>query len=373
MRLPSRNGRSRPGGAASSAADGRTGPAVTGQAVSELEASAQRNPDDPKGWVLLGLAYLDRNEYPRALEAFQRAVKVGPESAEAQTGLVSRWRRRRICRRPSQNSGEPSRWTRRYGRAYSNLGSTLAQSGDYAGAVQVFRQALALEPNSVGAHLNLGTALRETGNLDEALEHLRKVAEANPNDAAVQYQLGQTLGQSGNAPDAIAAFERALALDPEKREAYYALGSALKQQSAARKATVSPASPADDPVRRAQEPLGQGDLRAARAQLEEAVRLDETDAEAHTLLGFTLGQQGDLPAAILHLERAIALRPDSVAGALPSRRGAVVQRRERACCDASSARASSWIRRQARARLFSAWCCANAAIGPVRARACSTR
>ena len=281
------------------------------QAVSELEASAQRNPDDPKGWVLLGLAYLDRNEYPRALEAFQRAVTVGPESAEAHNWLGVALAEKADLPAAIAEFRRAVALDSKYGRAYSNLGSTLAQSGDYAGAVQVFRQALALEPNSVGAHLNLGTALRETGDLDGALEHLRKVADSDPNDASVQYQLGQTLGQSGNAPDAIAAFERALALDPEKREAYYALGSALKQQSAARKATVSPASPADDPVRRAQESLGQGDLRAARAQLEEAIRLDDTHAEAHTLLGFTLGQQGDLPAAIRHLERAIALRPDS--------------------------------------------------------------
>ena len=47
-------------------------------ALSELEALTKRNPDDPKGWVLLGLAYLDRNDYPRALDAFQHAVKVGP-------------------------------------------------------------------------------------------------------------------------------------------------------------------------------------------------------------------------------------------------------------------------------------------------------
>ena len=37
--------------------------------LGELETFTARNPDDPKGWVLLGLAYWDRNEYPRALYA----------------------------------------------------------------------------------------------------------------------------------------------------------------------------------------------------------------------------------------------------------------------------------------------------------------
>ena len=56
----------------------RAGPAVTGAGRRRTRGVTARNPDDPKGWVLLGLAYLDRNEDPRALEAFQRAVKAGP-------------------------------------------------------------------------------------------------------------------------------------------------------------------------------------------------------------------------------------------------------------------------------------------------------
>ena len=53
-------------------------------------------------------------------------------------------------------------------------------SGDFAEAVDVFQKALALEPNSVAAHMNLGMALREKGDLTGALEHLRGVAAAIP-------------------------------------------------------------------------------------------------------------------------------------------------------------------------------------------------
>ena len=41
------------------------------------------------------------------------------------------------------------------------------------------------------------------------------------------------------------------------------------------------------------------------------MRLDATHADAHILLGFVLGQQGDLSSARAHLERAVALQPDS--------------------------------------------------------------
>ena len=135
---------------------------------------------------------------------------------------------------------------------------------------------------------------------------------ANPTNANVQYELGQTLRQSGDLAGAIAAFESALQIDPELREGYYALGVTLKQQSASvRKPSPVPASPADDLYKRGQEAAARGDLDAARQQLTEALRLDETDAEAQSLLGFVLGQQGDLASALIHLQRAVELRPES--------------------------------------------------------------
>ncbi len=176
----------------------------------------------------------------------------------------------------------------------------------------MFQKALALEPNSLAAHMNLGMALREKGDTEAALEHLRRVAAGDPDNAGVHYELGQTLRQSGDLAGAVAAFEKALESDPELREAYYGLGQALKQQSASsRKPPVPVESPADDLFTRAQEPAGRGELSAAREQLTEAIRLDEKHAEAHNLLGFMLGQQGDLPSAVGHLERAIALGPES--------------------------------------------------------------
>ena len=47
--------------------------------VSQLEAAVRRDPKSPSAHIALGLAYWGRNEYPRALQAFRRAVEVtGP-------------------------------------------------------------------------------------------------------------------------------------------------------------------------------------------------------------------------------------------------------------------------------------------------------
>jgi len=278
----------------------------------------KRDPGNPSAHVALGLAYWGRNEYPRALEQFQRAVAVGPRSAEAHNWLGV------ALSEKSDLPGAVAQFRKaieldpKYGRAYTNLGSALATSGDYAEAVEVFKKALAFEPNNLGAHVNLGLALRGKGDLEAALPHLRKAVEGDPANAAFRYELGQTLRQNGELPAAIAAFEKAIELDPEKREAYYALGVALRQQGTTARRSAPGAgaepetkSPAADAYARAVEAVGRGELAPARDALTEALRLDDGHAGAHRVLGFVLGQQGDFPQALSHLERAVALEPQS--------------------------------------------------------------
>jgi len=280
--------------------------------LSELETAVERHPGDPRLLVILGIAYLDRDDDVRALETFQRAVKAAPESAEAHNWLGVALAAKEDIGAAVGEFRKAVALDPKYGRAYSNLGSALVQSGEFAEAAKVFQAALTLEPNNIAAHLNLGMALREKGDLPGALEHLRKVAAEDRENAGVHYELGQTLRQAGDLAGAAAAFEKALEINPELREGYYALGTTLKQRAAtARKPPTSAPSAADDLYKRGQAAAAQGDLDAAREFLASALKRDQKHAGAHTLLGFTLGQQGDLRSGIAHLERAIALDPGS--------------------------------------------------------------
>ena len=238
----------------------------------------------------------------------------------------------------------------------------------------MFRKALALEPESIAAHFNLGMALREKGDLDAALHHLRRVVEAEAGNAAVHYELGQTLRQSGELGGAIAEFERALEINPELREGYYALGAALKQQSAtARRPAPPPSSPADEAVARAKAAAARNDLKTAGDALADALQRDANHAEAHTLQGYVLGQQGNLSAALPHLQRAdesfVRNRPrHGTTSARPCGTAARERRRLPNC-----ARACGSIPGRRAGMLFSAWRCSKPAISPVPARASNVR
>src|SRR6266404_5923334 len=279
--------------------------------LSQIEGELKQHPNSPKLYVALGLAYWDRNDYPHALEAFQRAVKLGPASAEAHNWLGVATLEKGDFPGAAAEFRKAISLDPKYARAYANLGSALAKNGELAEAVEVFRKALVLEPKNAAARVNLAVALREKGDAKGALVHLRLVAEREPNNVNVEYLLGQTLQQSGDLRGAIATFENAVRIDPEFREGYYALGLALKQQAASlRKPPQPAASPADDLYKRGQQAAARGDLKEAEGLLGEALSKDDSHADAQNLLGLILGQQGDLPAALVHLERAVALWPD---------------------------------------------------------------
>jgi tetratricopeptide (TPR) repeat protein len=283
------------------------------QTPSQIEAAIKRDPNNSKLHVALGLAYLDKNDFPRALEAFQRAVKIAPSSAEAHNWLGVAIMEKADLPGAIAEFRKAVALDPKSARAYTNLGSALAKSGEITEAVDIFKKALALEPHNMAAEMNLGVALREKGDAEDALMHMRRVAAAEPKHASVQYELGQTLRQSGDLPAAVACFEKALQIDPELREGYYGLGLVLKKQGAeaARKLPSPQERAADDPYKRAQETAARGDLNAAKDLLIEAVRRNDSDGEAHNLLGYIQGQQGDLEPAVNHLQRAVELLPDS--------------------------------------------------------------
>jgi tetratricopeptide (TPR) repeat protein len=278
--------------------------------VIQIQASIKREPRNSTLYINLGQAYWKNGDSQQAFDAFKQALTLAPASAEAHNWLGAFLMGRGNLPDAISELRKAVSLDPKYARAYTNLGSALAKSSDLAGAVSAFQKALALEPNNWTAHLNLGLALRENGDSAGALVHLRRVVQAQPKNPTVQCELGQTLRQNGDLFAAATAFERALEIDPEMREAYYGLGFTLKQQAAAaRKGAALPAS--SEYLREAQGAMTNGDLSTAKEQLLKAVSADESDGDAHNLLGYILGQQGDTASALPHLERAVALRPGS--------------------------------------------------------------
>jgi eukaryotic-like serine/threonine-protein kinase len=198
------------------------------------------------------------------------------------------------------------------GRAYLN-----AEPQKAAEAVHFLSIAVALRPDSTGAHLHLGLALQGQGRLDRAVAEYREAIRLKPDLALTHNNLGNALLEQGRLDLAVAEYETVIRLKPDFAMAHSNLGLALRDQGRLDRAVAEceTAIRLKPDVAKSHLNLGnalydQGHLDRAVAEFETVIRLKPDFAEAHNNLGVILRDQGRLDRAVAEFETAIQLQPD---------------------------------------------------------------
>src|SRR5271170_1993258 len=57
------------------------------QAKSKIQEELQQNPSSVEGYILLGIAYADEEDFANALQSFQQALKIKPNSTRTRNSL----------------------------------------------------------------------------------------------------------------------------------------------------------------------------------------------------------------------------------------------------------------------------------------------
>jgi tetratricopeptide (TPR) repeat protein len=117
-----------------------------------------------------------------AVEAFENALKLKPNSLEAKTGL---------------------------GVAYVNGGATPMQG------IGLLREVVAQEPDNINANLNLGLFSMKSGQFEKAVDRFKTVLKQKP-DFETYFYLAESYKQLGRKNEAIAAYQKCkeLVADP---------------------------------------------------------------------------------------------------------------------------------------------------------------
>ena len=111
--------------------------------------------------------------------------------------------------------------------AYNNLGNILYQANRIPEAMDLFKQALRINP--AVAHYSLGNALVLTGRTSEAIDQYKQALRINPDFAEVHNNLGNALFLTGRTSEAIDQYKEALRINPNYADAHNNLGAVLGQ------------------------------------------------------------------------------------------------------------------------------------------------
>lgn len=259
-------------------------PAARGQ----LEQAAAMDPQDASTWQALAVTLRRLELFAEAAEAFRRSLALDDTNVDVAEAFVECSERagasdadRASAYMALANAYYASKRLKEAadacGRAvalhaatntYLGYGTILAALDDYAGAIDKFDHAIALDADNFDARARKGEVLRLTGKLDEAVSVLKTVpahagepykfalgslAAAYASlkrydeariavDAALgidpQYYFGlltraNVLQGDGHMDDAIAAYGQVLAVYPGSTEARFLLAEALRVKGAA--------------------------------------------------------------------------------------------------------------------------------------------
>ena len=172
----------------------------------------EHTPQEPMGYVNLGLTYEARQDTLRAIRTYQRALAVAPSHRVAQRNLLSLARQ--------QNDTTLEAQTLAYTAddlsydSYFQRGLSYLRQDEYDSAVRHFTQALALEPHRSEALLQRGFAYEKMLRFSEALADYTTVVRLDPTVDKAYSNRGNIYFRQKEYERAVDDYNQALAIDP---------------------------------------------------------------------------------------------------------------------------------------------------------------
>lgn len=175
-------------------------------------------------------------------------------------------------------------------RRLKNRGSDLRKKGDFAGAIQHFEWALAVNPKCTTCLKDLGEIMNAKKNYAAAEKYVRQALELlEEKDSDALFTLGIVLSELGRDDESMEAYSKSLSINAEDAELCYNLGVKYGAKQ---------------------------DYAKERLMYEKAVQIEPTFSDALVNWGSSLAESGDLDAAEAKFIEAIAASTDTAPKAM---------------------------------------------------------
>jgi tetratricopeptide (TPR) repeat protein len=200
-------------------------------------------------WYYSGLVYEDQGRWQDALDAYQHGLDFGGFRYVRRSGLSYRsgliyqlWLEPidlDAALAAYETALKDNKFNNHLEKAdcYYRRGQVLWwQRSNLREAIDAFRQAIALDPGHVSAHILLGAAIyARQKDAGEAEAQLERALELAPQNKWAFYHLGEIYRQEGRTSEASAMYGRALTLDPGFSVAQDRLAALAHEDGAASK------------------------------------------------------------------------------------------------------------------------------------------
>lgn len=272
------------------------------------------SPEDATYWNRLSLLLSAANKRSEALATADRAIAADPSNATYHANRATALYNLSLFDEALNSALQAARLAPNDSHVRATLGWAKRKLKRYGDALADFGSALELEPNNENALCGQGWTLLNMKRHDQALADFTRALELQPDFVDAPRGRGWTLCNMKRYDEALADFTRALELEPDDIDALRGRGRVLWELARWDDAEASLRHASKDDDANAWNDLGvflicRGRRNEGRQALEHATQVDDRYPLPHKHLGVLALAEGDLPAALAHIDRALALDP----------------------------------------------------------------
>lgn len=203
-----------------------------------------------------------------------------------------------------------------------NLGMSLMRRQDSAAALETYKKALAIAPDSSLALTKIGDVHRKQRRYDEARKYYEQAAALDPDDLDILFELGHTYTQMGNPEMAMEYYEKILEKKSDHIRAnffvseFYAEKGQTEEREKylARLLKIRPFLPEEYNLK-GLALYKQGDWESATWNFKMAIDMQRMYDSAHYNLANAYVQLKDYANAKIHFAEALRINPDFASAA----------------------------------------------------------
>ena len=231
--------------------------------------------------TLRGLAWTNKNEYNRAIDDYDEAIRLNPTYSWSWIDRAEAWNRKGEAARAFADLAEAARLDPNNSRVYSIRASTWWLVGELDKAIADYGEAIRLEPAFSVSYNNRALVWRDKGDYDKALADYDEAIRRNPGDLRAWGNRGEIWRLKGDLDRALTDQEKQVRIGPNVPNSYLTRGDTFRYR---------------------------GEFERALADYDKTLVLELDSIPAYTGRGLTFERMGDPKRARAEFEKALASR-----------------------------------------------------------------
>ncbi len=176
-----------------------------------------------------GQMLMEANSPEHAIDEFEAALELRPESARAQQAVGDAYRSMGDSHKAERCYMESTRINPQFTKGYEALGDVYAERGEDAKAIENLEKATRISPSNATRQMALGKLYMKTGETEKANAALDIAIKNSRYNAALHTEIGEIFLKQGDDSRAAEAFSSSLGID-ESAHVCNRLGIALRKK-----------------------------------------------------------------------------------------------------------------------------------------------